>query len=44
MVWANAIFNARNYPAERNWRSSDDFESLLALAVFRRTLCHACDP
>jgi pimeloyl-ACP methyl ester carboxylesterase len=30
LVRANAIFNARNYPAERNWRSSDEFASLLA--------------
>ena len=25
-------------------RSSGEFASLLALAVFRRTLCHACEP
>jgi hypothetical protein len=38
MVRRNAIFDARNYPAERDWRSSDDFASLLAFAVFRRNL------
>jgi hypothetical protein len=41
MVRPNAIFDdARNYLAERDWRSSDDFASLLAFAVFRRNLRH----
>jgi hypothetical protein len=44
MARANAILNARNYPTEQNWWSSDAFASLLALAVFRRTLFRACEP
>jgi len=43
-VRANATFIARNYPVNVELPASDDFASLLAFALFRRTLRHVCDP